>query len=223
MEQAYEAAYLWLFHIDQAPTEVAEKPPEMVELYSTELISWVRAGVEVQQRAIIALVSINDERKKVIFSAAGYSPGAISIGESQGVALFTLRADGSARPETGHAIMMMPNEVPPAPFAFQLVDEEAEADMKSAAGWGTTKFDSNVWVDCPECGTNQHVSLKSCRVCGTKLVAEPVSPLAPAAHQYQCRNCGSHDIEVLKPTAAPDERDEPQAGVGDHDKFDSRR
>jgi len=47
LEQAYEAAYLWLFHVDLPPTEVIEKPPEMVEMYSESLVSWVRAGREV--------------------------------------------------------------------------------------------------------------------------------------------------------------------------------
>lgn len=218
LEQSYEAAYLWLFHIDQAPTNVVEKPPEMVELYSEELVTWVRAGVEVPQKAILAFLQLDDERKKVIISAAGYSPGAISISESQGVALFTLRADGSVQPETGNAIMMMPTETPPAPFAIALEEEEAV----TASSWGTTKFDREVWVDCPECGTNQHISLKSCRVCGTKLVVDPVIPVS--GPKYQCRVCGSHDIEVLTgqpPAPEPDE--EPNKKAKDNDKFDSRR
>jgi len=192
LEQAYEAAYLWLFHIDQAPTEVVEKPPEMVELYSEDLISWVRVSKQVPQKAILAFLQQEDERKKVIFSAAGFSPGAVSIGESHGVALFTMRVDGSIRAETGHSVMMMPAEAPPPPFAMP---EDEDQLAVSSSNWGTTKFDSSVWVDCPECGTNQHVSLGSCRVCGTRLVRERLNPFDEP--EYRCRECGSHDIEVV--------------------------
>ncbi len=219
LEQAYEAAYLWLFHIDQAPTRVVEKPPEMVELYSEELVIWVRAGVEVPQRAILAFLQLDDERKKVIISATGYSPGAISISESQGVALFTLQADGSVQAETGHAITMMPTETPPAPFAIPLEEDE---EAVTSASWGTTKFDRDVWVECPECGTNQHVSLKSCRTCGTKLVVDPVI-LTPGP-KYECRVCGSHDIEVLTgQPRTPEPEEAPKTGPTGDDKFDSRR
>lgn len=217
LEQAYEAAYLWLFHIDQAPIQVVEMPPEMVELYSEELVTWVRAGVEVQQKAILAFLQLDDKRQKVIISAAGFSAGAISISESHGLALFTLRADGSVLAETGHAVIMMPTEVPPPPFAIPL---EEEQEGMTPTAWGTTKFDSDVWVDCQECGTNQHVSLTSCRACGAKLVKERVPVAGP---KYQCRMCGSHDIEVLTghPAAQPDEGTEP--APKHDDKFDSRR
>ena len=216
LEQAYEAAYLWLFHIDQAPTEVVENPPEMVELYSAELVSWVRANKEVPQKAILALVQLEDERKKVIFSASGFSPGAVSISESHGVALFTLRADGSVNPQTGHAIMMMPPGEPPAPFAVPLEEDPTGAPKT----WGTTKFDSNVWVDCPECGTNQHVSLDSCRVCGTTLVRQRVSPFAEP--EYRCRECGSHDIEVLAPGPPTFDDELPTGPAPQDDKYNSR-
>ncbi len=194
LEQAYEATYLWLFHIDQAPHEVVENPPEQVELYSDELMSWVRASSEVSQKAILAMLNADDQRRRAIFSAEGFSPGAISISESQGVALFTIRRDGSIKAETGHAIMMMPHNPPPAPFA---VPDDADEMPTLAATWGTTHFDSDVWVDCPECGTNQHISLDSCRVCGTRLVRKQLNPLT--GPQYKCRDCGSNDIEVLNP------------------------
>lgn len=220
LEQAYEASYLWLFHIDQAPNQVDEQPPEMVELISDELVTWVRAGVEVTQKGILAFLQVDaEDRKKAIISAAGYSPGAISIGESQGVALFSLGADGSVRPETGHAIMMMPAEAPPAPFSIPLESDPNDARPT----WGTTKFDEDVWVDCPGCGTNQHISLKSCRVCGTKLEGESANGAASTEVVYECRMCGSHDIAVLDghgSTPEPERNVRPNAG---YDKFDQRR
>lgn len=219
LEQAYEAAYLWLFHIDQAPHGVDEQPPEMVELVSDEILTWVRAGGEVTQKAILAFLQVDgEERRKVIISAAGFSPGAISIGESQGVALFSLGPDGSVHPETGHAIMMMPNDAPPAPFSIPLEDEQPDGRPQ----WGTTKFDSDVWVDCPECGTNQHISLKSCRVCGTTLVTKSSTTTAPSEPTYTCRVCGSHDIAVTTETSeTPEDDDAPK--TLQHDKFDARR
>lgn len=197
LEQAYEAAYLWLFHIDQPPTEVIEKPPEMVEMYSEDLVSWVRAGHEVTQNSILALLQLEGERKKAIFSAGGFSTGAVSVSESHGVALFALGPDGSVAAETGHAAVMMPREGPPPPFA---VDEDPDALAGSPGAWGTTSFDNSLWVDCPECGTNQHVSLDSCRVCGTSLVKQELAPIEDP--DYKCRVCGSHDIEVINEGSA---------------------
>lgn len=197
LEQAYEASYLWLFHIDQPPTEVIEKPPEMVEMYSEDLVSWVRAGQEITQNSILALLQLEGERKKAIFSAAGFSTGAVSVSESHGVALFALGPDGSVAAETGHAAVMMPREGPPPPFA---VDEDPDALAGSPGAWGTTSFDNSVWVDCPECGTNQHVSLDSCRVCGTSLVKQELAPIEDP--DYKCRVCGSHDIEVINEGSA---------------------
>ena len=197
LEQAYEASYLWLFHIDQPPTEVIEKPPEMVEMYSENLVSWVRAGREVTQNSILALLQLEGERKKAIFSASGFSTGAVSVSESHGVALFALGPDGSVAAETGHAAVMMPREGPPPPFA---VDEDPDALAGSPGAWGTTSFDNSVWVDCPECGTNQHVSLDSCRVCGTRLVKQELAPIEDP--DYKCRVCGSHDIEVINEGSA---------------------
>lgn len=196
LEQAYEAAYLWLFHVDQPPTEVIEKPPEMVEMYSENLVSWVRAGHEVPQKSILALLQLEGERKKAIFSAGGFSTGAVSVSESHGVALFALRPDGSVAAETGHAAIMMPREGPPPPFPV----EESEDLTGAPSAWGTTTFDSNVWVDCPECGTNQHVSLDSCRVCGSRLVKQELAPIEDP--DYKCRVCGSHDIEVINEGSA---------------------
>ena len=192
LEQAYEAAYLWLFHIDQPPTEVVEKPPKMVELYSDNLICWVRGSKEVPQKAILAMLQLDDERRKAIFSPHGFSTGAVSISESHGVALFKLARDGTVTAETGHAVMMMPNQTPPAPFSLPPEKEDLTTPV---ATWGTTKFDSDVWVDCPECGTNQHISLGSCRVCGTKLEVLKDEPMEEL--HYKCRDCGSHDIEII--------------------------
>jgi hypothetical protein len=220
LEQAYEASYLWLFHIDQAPNRVDEQPPEMVELISEELVTWVRAGTEVTQKGIIAFLGVDaEDRKRAIISAAGFSPGAISIGESQGVALFSLGPDGSVRPETGHAIMMMPAEAPPPPFSIQMDADTDDGRPK----WGTTKFDEDVWVDCPGCGTNQHISLKSCRVCGTKLVEESANGPTSTEVVYECRMCGSHDIAVLEGGASAGEPDRDVSANSGYDKFDQRR
>ena len=217
LEQAYEAAYLWLFHIDQPPTEVIEKPPEMVEMYSDELISWVRASKEVPQKAILAMLQLEDARKKAIFSPVGFSPGAVSISESHGVALFSLGPDGTVSAETGHAVMMMPNQQMPAPFSLP---PETEDLTTAVTTWGTTTFDSEVWVDCPECGTNQHISLGSCRVCGTKLEVAKQAPIEEIS--YKCRDCGSHDVEIISQPVDPEDPALTRANRATDEKYNRR-
>jgi hypothetical protein len=196
LDQAYQAAYLWMFHVGEPPTEIVERGSHAVELRSTGLAAFVRVPDRpLNQRTVLAVLAAeSDGRTRVIFSAAGFSPPAISIAEAQGVALFALGSDGSARARNGQATALTTPDDPPAPFA----STPQEDDLVAAySDWGKTDFSANEWIDCPGCGTNQHHTLDSCRLCGTALRDETSLGSAPDGLDYRCRECGSHDVEIV--------------------------
>ncbi len=136
-------------------------------------------------------------RKRIIFSAAGFTPAAISIAEAQGVAHFALGGDGSARPQNGRASALTSTDEPPAPFAVAPLDEDMAL---SAANWGPGEFSSDDWVDCPGFGTNQHHTLDACRLCGMPLRDAASLGSPPDGLDYRCCECGSHDVELVAAT-----------------------
>ncbi|MEN8233722.1 MAG: hypothetical protein ABFR89_02220 [Actinomycetota bacterium] len=149
----------------------------------------------VNQRTILAvLASEPDDRQRVIFSATGFTPAAISIAETQGISLFALDGSGRATPQNGRATSIAPTDTPPAPFAS---DDSADDSTITAANWGTTEFPVDEWTDCPGCGVNQHVALDACRLCGTPLTDQSSPGSPPDSPVYRCRECGSHDVEIV--------------------------
>ncbi len=200
LDQAYQAAYLWMFHAGEPPVEIAERGAQSVELRSEGMVAFVRIpDHELNQRTVLAvLASEPDRRARLIFSTAGFTPGAISIAEAQGIALYTLDIDGSAIPENGRAAELAPLEPAPPPFPVKRTEEEF---VITKANWGRTEFPDEEWVDCPTCGTNQHRSLEACRVCGSQLAAAVAG--AGTDVTYRCVDCGSHNVEVIVPAVAP--------------------
>jgi hypothetical protein len=196
LDQAYQAAYLWMFHVGEPPTEIVERGSHAVELRSTGLAAFVRVPDRpLNQRTVLAVLAADsDGRTRVIFSAAGFSPPAISIAEAQGVALFALGSDGSARARNGQAKALTTADDPPAPFASAPQEDNLVAAYND---WGKTDFSANEWIDCPGCGTNQHHTLDSCRLCDTALRDEVSLGSAPDGLDYRCRECGSHDVEIV--------------------------
>jgi DNA-directed RNA polymerase subunit RPC12/RpoP len=196
LDQAYQAAYLWMFHIGEPPTDIAERGPQAVELRSTGITSFVRVPDKpVGQRTVLAiLASEPDDRTRTIFSASGFTPAAVSIAEAQGIALFSLGPDGRAYPRNGRASIIAPADEPPAPFTMPVVEDDLTMAFEN---WGKTEFQSDEWIDCPECGTNQHHSLDNCRVCGAPLQKNTSLGSPPDGVVYRCRECGSHDIEIV--------------------------
>ena len=196
LDQAYQAAYLWMFHAGEPPVDIVERGSHVVELRSTGLEAFVRVPDRpLNQRTVLAVLSSDSEgRKRVIFSATGFSPSAISIAEAQGVALFALESDGTATPQNGQASAMAPADVLPAPFA---VAPQKDTVVAAYSDWGTTDFSANEWIDCPGCGTNQHHSLDACRLCGSALHNAASLGSAPDGLDYRCRECGSHDVEIV--------------------------
>ena len=197
LDQAYQAAYLWMFHIGEPPTDISEKGSHAVELHSADLAAFVRVPDRpLNQRTVLAVLATEtDGDKKIIFSASGFTPAAISIAEAQGIALLSLGSDGAAAPQNGQASALAPIDDPPAPFA--VVSKDDDEDTASFANWGKSDFVADEWIDCPGCGTNQHHTLDACRLCDTPLRDAPSLGSTPDGLDYRCRECGSHDVEVV--------------------------
>ena len=199
LDQAYQAAYLWMFHVGEPPAEITERGAQSVELRSEGMAAFVRVPDQpLNQRTVLAVLATEpDHRMRLIFSTTGFSPGAVSIAEAQGIALFSLNAEGSAVPENGRAAEVARPDGPPPPFPQRSKGEELKI---TKANWGRTEFPEDEWVDCPGCGTNQHKTLDACRVCGVSL-----DPGAGGTGRtdtvYQCVDCGSRNIDVVP---APD-------------------
>jgi hypothetical protein len=202
LDQAYQAAYLWMFHIGEPPVEIAERGSQSVELRSAGVAAFVRVpDHELNQRTVLAvLASEPGDRTRVIFSTTGFTPGAISIAQAQGIALYSLALDGSAVPENGRAVDIAPLDGPPPPFP---VGRREEDFAVTKANWGPSEVSHEEWVDCPSCGANQHRSLEFCRICGRALAA-PAPAMASGEAIYRCIDCGSRNVEAIVPTVAPD-------------------
>lgn len=196
LDQAYQAAYLWMFHVGEPPADIVERGSHAVELRSTGLEAFVRVPDRpLNQRTVLAVLSSDsDGRKKVIFSASGFTPPAISIAEAQGIALFALGRDGAATPQNGQASALAPTSASPTPFAVAPTEDNLVA---AYADWGKSNFSADEWVDCPGCGTNQHHTLDACRLCGADLGNAASLGSPPDGLDYRCRECGSHDVEIV--------------------------
>lgn len=208
LDEAYQAAYLWLDHIGDPPLEISEPAHGAVELVTERLFVRVRlSDGPVEQSSVLALLRAAEAGKKLlIFSPSGFSPGAVSIAETQGIGLFALDATGRAAPETTHARAMMPDTEPEPPFVPQVEEsgdsfwdapEEPEQRRKDDEEAETIDVGTFDWDDCPQCGTTHHRNAKFCRECGTDLRAAALEQEAADRPNLRCRTCGSFDIEHL--------------------------
>ena len=159
----------------------------------------------------------------------GFTPGAVSLADTQSVARFTFDESGLAAPNNAHAIALMPATSHEPPFAPQSPPLEAAETVTPAEA--TVTYDLADWLECPKCATTHHRAANFCRSCGSKLHVDetgeappepdpaaappqpaagngPPSPLilpgatAPSTVRQtvlRCRTCGSHDIELLRP------------------------
>ena len=195
LDQAYQAAYLWMFHVGEPPVEITERGAQSVELRSEGMAAFVRVPDRpLNQRTVLAVLATEpDHRMRLIFSTSGFTPGAVSIAEAQGIALFSLNAEGTAVPENGRGAKVAPADGPPPPFPLRTTAEEPKI---TKANWGRTEFPAEEWVDCPGCGTNQHKTLEVCRMCGESLVAG-AGTADQANIVYQCLDCGSHNVDAV--------------------------
>lgn len=223
LDQAYQAAYLWLDHVGDPPVHISEPAHGSVELVTARFFVRVRSSDgPVEQSSVLALLRAADAGKKlIIFSPSGFSPGAISIAETQGIALFALETSGRAVAQTTQARSLSPDTEPVPPFPPEESEEPADTfwnppvkePMANADGDGDGEgIDAATmdWADCPSCGTTHHRHAKFCRECGTNLhtgaAALPATdsfqaadvPQEAGAPKLRCKTCGSHDIELLE-------------------------
>lgn len=190
LDQAYQAAYLWLDRIDQPPATISEPTDGVIEMRSERLLARIRwSRSPINQAAVLAIlrVPIEDE-KRVVFSVTGFTPGAVSLADTQSVALFTFDEVGAAKPENAHAIALVPEDEGEPPFAPTEVDTLADDDEPRDEP--AVNYDLSDWIECPTCGTTHHRVANFCRACGSKLHGEPnggpgVAPAAEVASQPQ--------------------------------------
>ncbi|MFV1971071.1 MAG: zinc ribbon domain-containing protein [Acidimicrobiia bacterium] len=205
LDQAYQATYLWLDHVGDPPVDILEPAHGSVELRTEKAFVRVRSSEgPVEQSSVLALLRAAEAGKTLLlFSPSGFSPGALSIAETQGIALFTLDPHGRAIPETTHARMISPENEPDPPFAPDPVDEEESfwsyippprTDGSPATDEEGIDAGTSDWADCPACGSTHYRNARFCKACGTKLQTDTHEVHA----QMRCRNCGSHDIEKLE-------------------------
>jgi hypothetical protein len=225
LDEAYQATFLWLDHAEDPPLDISEPSHGSVELVTERSFVRVRSSDgPVEQSSVLALLRAAEAGKKLlIFSPSGFSPGAISIAETQGIGLFTLDRAGRAIPETTHARAIAPSTEPDPPFAPKDQEDEHEAFWNRPQpsfvedpvqdtsvqddGIGAGTLD---WSDCPSCGTTHHRNAKFCRECGMNLQSGSPAPFdtgamhaTPVAQdagepKLRCRTCGSHNIELLE-------------------------
>ncbi|MGI9584921.1 MAG: hypothetical protein ACR2N7_04965 [Acidimicrobiia bacterium] len=220
LDQAYQAAYLWLDHIGDPPIEISEPAHGSVELVTEQAFVRVRSSdTPVEQSSVLALLRAADSGKRLmIFSPSGFSPGARSIAQTQGIALFSLDPSGRAKAETTHARSMSPDTEPEPPFSPELGDGDDDFWSNLSAPTGDSPPDepelqatTNDWADCPGCGATHYHNARFCRDCGADLQSrqdaqDAVSVGSPqprsaakstTGNQLRCRTCGGHDIELV--------------------------
>lgn len=207
LDQAYQATYLWLDHVGDPPLDISEPAHGSVELLTEKAFIRVRSSEgPVEQSSVLALLRAAGPGKKLLlFSPSGFSPGALSIAETQGIGLFTLDSHGRAVPETTHARAVAPETEPDPPFAPEEVEEEdtfwsytppprieVDEDEDEADDEGIDAGATD-WSDCPKCGTTHYRNANFCKECGTRMQAD-----SDEGPHMRCRTCGGHDIETVE-------------------------
>ncbi len=207
LDQAYQATYLWLDHVGDPPLDISEPAHGSVELLTEKAFIRVRSSEgPVEQSSVLALLRAADPGKKLLlFSPSGFSPGALSIAETQGIGLFTLDSHGRAVPETTHARAVAPETEPDPPFAPEPVDEEdsfwsytppprieeedaEEEDAEGIDGWRhrLVRLPPHVGQRTTETPTSARNAAQGCRLIPTKV------------SHMRCRTCGGHNIETVE-------------------------
>lgn len=214
LDQAYQAAFLWFDHKGEPPIEITEPAHGSVQLITETTFARVRwATHRAGQASVLAVLkSATDHKSVAIFSASGFTTGAIAVAESQGVALYSFDSFGTAHPMTTHARRLQPATPPDPPFAPEVEIGEvgdiwatstpqapvSDVSVEAAEG-GSERLDVEAadWIECPSCGTTHFKNAKYCRECGTHLKSgvRHARDGEKSDHGLRCRTCSGNDIE----------------------------
>jgi len=183
LTEAYHATQRWLDHVGLRTVNIKEPADGVVELRSESHVARIRIDTgPVSQAAVLALLraSTEDDLTPLLFSATGFSNGAIGFGASQHIGLFDLAEDGDVLPMNTIARSLMPKEelepafstpieaveaeTPISYFEVPTLDEE-EQEIAPVEEVG----DGAEWRRCPSCGQTHHPSTKLCQSCGMDL------------------------------------------------------
>jgi len=182
LTEAYHATQRWLDHIGLRTVNIKEPADGVVELRSNTHVARIRINSgPVSQGAVLALLraSQDDGLTPLLFSATGFSNGAIGFGASQNIGLFDLGEDGDIIAMNTAARQLMPKEALEPAFAtpieaveaetpisyFEVPTMEDEEEELPAVGFD----DPEGWRHCPRCGQTHHPSSTRCASCGMDL------------------------------------------------------
>ena len=207
LDTAYGAVRDWLGRAGVNVQRALAPVDGVVEFWAGNAVGRIKWSRRVlNQGAILALLRAGDtatderKRRRMLFSLTGYTAGAISVANSQDVALFSVERGGEVIPINEAAVQMDPGPEPPP-----LPPDELLRTQQTVPDQG--------WISCQVCGITLHPDANYCAACGhdlhelTATAEEPAEvsrqPVPAAQHgtpQLQCRTCGSNDIELIQPT-----------------------
>jgi hypothetical protein len=214
LDQSYQAAFLWFDHKGEPPDEITEPAHGSVQLITETTFARVRwSDKPVGQKSVLALLTAAPQGKRlVIFSASGFTTGAISVAESQGIALYSFDSTGIAHPKTTQAKSLAASDPQEPPFPPPEVETEEDDDFwaqtrsedtetaEATAPADVPPLEANPddWTDCPSCGTTHFRTALFCRSCGAHLETGDPHPHNATALQLglRCRTCDGIDIAI---------------------------
>jgi len=183
LTEAYHATQRWLDHVGLRTVNIKEPADGVVELRSESHVARIRINTgPVSQGAVLALLraSQDDGLTPLLFSATGFSNGAVGFGASQHIGLFDLGEDGDVLPMNTAARSLMPDEQLEPAFSTPIEAVEAEAPISYFEVPTMEEEDEEIapveevsdgaeWRRCPSCGQTHHPSTKVCASCGMDL------------------------------------------------------
>lgn len=155
----------------------------------------------VEQSSVLALLrTATPGKQSILFSPSGFSPGAISLAESQAVALFKLDTVGRAVPETAPARALAPETEPDAPFAQRPTGDMGKEAISAPPPRPQGDIESDEQApaqadrsDCPACGTTHYRGASLLQGVRASMRQGQVESGA----RLQCIDCGSSNIKTL--------------------------